>query len=168
MSRATRTQQLRDGISIDAQKLDNIDLEIVSLLVSGSSNKEISKSLAIPLSTVQRRTRKVFERNFVARRFEPNYKLLGYSKGLLHMFVGKAETMLVAKQLWTIPGITRVSIHIGNSDIVGDFVYRNSAHVLEAITRAKQIMGVERVIWSEEVLEVPVNNGNSKLTPELS
>lgn len=41
--------------------LDKIDYNIILLLIPGLENKEISKELGIPLSTIQRRTRNIIK-----------------------------------------------------------------------------------------------------------
>lgn len=46
------------------KKLDKLNIKIIELLVLGLDNKEISYRLAAPLSTIQRRTRSLFEKVF--------------------------------------------------------------------------------------------------------
>jgi len=48
-------------------------------------------------------------------------------------------------------GITSVEIHIGNSDILADFAYKESKDLFDVILKIKQISGIERVIWSERI-----------------
>ena len=93
----------------------------------------------------------MFEQNTVQNRVEPNYRQLGYSKGVIHLYINNVDAMDVSQKLAEIPGVMSVSIHIGNSDIVGDIVYKNSIEVLELIARCKRIEGVTRIVWSEEV-----------------
>ena len=135
-------------------KLDDLDLKIIALLVIGQENKEIADKLGIPLSTIQRRTRRLFESETVRMRAEPNYKQLGYSKGVVHLYINGVEAMKVAHELSQVPGVISVSIHIGNSDIVGEIIYGNSIEVLNVIAACKKIEGVTKVVWSEEVFEL--------------
>jgi DNA-binding Lrp family transcriptional regulator len=141
-----------------AVKLDELDMQIIALLIGGQNNKEISQTIRVPLSTVQRRTRRIFENNIVRNRVEPDYAHLGLSKGLLHVYVNGKDALQVAGELAKLDGITGVSLHIGNSDVVGEIIYRNSIDVLNAISSAKRIEGVERVVWSEEVMSLPIPN----------
>jgi DNA-binding Lrp family transcriptional regulator len=136
-------------------RLDELDMEIVALLVSGKDNKQIANEVKVPLSTIQRRTRKLFEKNIVKSRIEPNYRQLGYNKGVVHLYINNVETMAISQKLAEIQGVVSVSIHIGNSDIVGDIVYRNSMEVLDLIAKCKRIEGVTKVVWSEEVYTLP-------------
>ena|SRR5437588_12968135 len=59
--------------------------------------------------------------------------------------------LAVSQKLAEIPGMTSVSIHIGNSDIVGDIIYKDSSEVLGIIASCKAIDGVTKVVWSEQV-----------------
>ena len=138
-------------------RLDKLDFKIVSLLISGQDNKQISKALNTPLSTVQRRTRRIFENGIVRNRVEPNYQQLGLSKGLLHVYVNGVDAMKVAGDFGKIDGVLAVSLHIGNSDVVGEIIYKNSVDILRAISDTKKIEGVERVVWSEEVYNVTLD-----------
>jgi hypothetical protein len=42
-------------------------------------------------------------------------------------------------------------IHIGNSDVVGEFVYEDSEQLVDLISKVKELENIERVVWSEEV-----------------
>ena len=57
-------------------------------------------------------------------------------------------------------GILSSSVHVGNSDIVGDYVYEDSEQLVDTISNIKHMENVERVLWSEEVYSVPVNTEN--------
>jgi DNA-binding NarL/FixJ family response regulator len=46
-------------------KIDKLDGEIIQQLINGKSNKFIAHKLKAPLSTVQRRTRKLFENELI-------------------------------------------------------------------------------------------------------
>jgi DNA-binding Lrp family transcriptional regulator len=146
-----------------SMRLDDLDMKIIVSLMSGLNNKEISRELKVPLSTIQRRTRRIFEREVVYNKVEPNYRYLGYKKGIIHLYIRNNDPMTAAKKLVEIDKVTAASIHIGNSDVVGDIVYRDNMEVLDVISQAKKIEGVERVVWSEEVAAVPVNRSKEKI-----
>ena len=48
-------------------------------------------------------------------------------------------------------GIISVAIHVGNSDIVAEFVYINADSLVGIISSIKKIEGVERIMWSQEI-----------------
>jgi len=138
-------------------------MKIIVFLILGLNNKEISREVRVPLSTIQRRTRRIFEKGIVNSRVEPSYRHLGYSKGMLHLYIRNNDAMAAAQELAAIDRVVAVSIHIGNSDVVGDIIYRNSTDILDLISRAKKIEGVERVVWSEEVYSVPITRSKEKI-----
>ena len=140
--------------SIILKGLDERDQEILGLLLSGKGNRAIATKLKIPMSTVQRRTRKLFERDIVRVRYELNHNKLGFRKGLLHVYLKDGNIQGIANQISKINGMQSTTIHIGNSDIVGRFVFRETQHLLDIISDCKKIEGVDRVVWSEEVMDM--------------
>ena len=90
-------------------------------------------------------------------RYELNYDKLGFRKGLLHVYLKNGNIQGIADQIAKIGGMQSTSVHIGNSDIVGLFVFEETQHLLDILSNCKKIEGVDRVVWSEEVMKVPVN-----------
>lgn len=137
--------------TINENHLDALDVSILNLLLSNHDSKAIADILKKPLSTVQRRIRLLNLQDLIKRGAELNYAKLGFKKGLIHMYLQDGNTRATAKKLLDFNGILEVAIHIGNSDLVGTFVFSNSTEVLNLITNAKKLDGVERIVWSEEV-----------------
>src|SRR5215217_8024100 len=135
--------------------IDIIDKKIIELLIANHDNSFISQKLEIPLSTIQRRTRKLFEKEIISTKIELNYEKLGYKRGLLHIYLKKGHFDSIGKIVVEKCGILSVSVHVGNSDLVALFVYRDSKDLIETMTNIKEIEGVERVLWSEEVYFIP-------------
>lgn len=160
MRKNTKTILARDLNSKSVVRIDELDLQIVSLLVAGRDNKQISKDLKVPLSTVQRRTRMILAKDIVKSKMEPNYKKLGYNKGMIHVTVKGSDVSMAAQKLAEIDGIVSVAVHLGTSDIVAEFVYGDSTDVLETISKIWNIPGTDRVTWSQEVYAVPIRNKN--------
>jgi Lrp/AsnC family transcriptional regulator, regulator for asnA, asnC and gidA len=131
--------------------IDIIDKKIIELLIANHDNSFISQKLEIPLSTIQRRTRKLFEKEIISTKIELNYEKLGYKRGLLHVYLQKGQLDRIGQIVVEKRGILSVSVHVGNSDLVALFVYRDSKDLIETMTNIKEIEGVERVLWSEEV-----------------
>ena len=140
--------------------LDKTDFRIVSLLVLGYDNKKISSTLKIPLSTIQRRTRLILQSGIVTLEYQPNFKLLGMKKGLLHTYLRDGQLRKTAEKVSEMDGILSVTIHVGNSDVVSEFVYDNSEELVDIIAAIKQIEGVDRVVWSEEVFKIHTTKEN--------
>ncbi len=140
--------------------LDETDFRIISMMITGNANKQISTQLKIPLSTVQRRTRNIIESGLVQTKIEPNFKRLGIKKGLLHLYLKNGNSKDSAMNVAKMDGILSTSVHVGNSDVVSDFVYEDSEQLVDTISRMKHMDGVDRVMWSEEVYSVPVDSEN--------
>ena len=140
--------------------LDRIDYKIISLLIPGLENKAISKELGIPLSTVQRRTRNIIRNGLVDIRVQPNFKKIGVKKGLMHVYVRIGNIKETALEVSKFDGVLSSSVHVGNSDVVAEFVYEDSEQLIDTIVKIKRIESVERVLWSEEVFTIPVDAEN--------
>src|SRR5215211_4434425 len=141
-------------------QLDKTDFRIVSLLVLDYDNKKISSTLKIPLSTIQRRTRRILQSGMVTLEYQPNFKLLGLKKGLLHTYLEDGQLRKTGEKISKMDGILSVTIHVGNSDVVSEFVYDNSEELVDIIAAIKQIEGVDRVVWSEEVFKIHTTKEN--------
>jgi len=140
--------------------LDKTDFRIVSLLVIGYDNKKISSTLKIPLSTIQRRTRLILQSEIVTQEYQPNFKMLGIKKGLLHTYLRDGQIRKTAEKISQMEGILSVTIHVGNSDIVSEFVFDNSEDLIDIIAAIKEIQGVEQVVWSEEIYKIKTAKEN--------
>ncbi|HEY7078337.1 MAG TPA: winged helix-turn-helix transcriptional regulator [Nitrososphaeraceae archaeon] len=135
----------------DSRVLDKLDYQILNLMMLGIDNKNISEQLKTPLSTIQRRTRILLRSGYVNLTFQPNYKKLGLKKGLLHVYLRTGNMKKIADELLSSDGIMSAGVHVGNSDIVGEFVYEDSEQLVDLISHVKEMDEVERVLWSEEV-----------------
>jgi len=141
-------------------KLDKIDYKIISLLIPGFENKQISRELGIPLSTVQRRTRNIIRNGLVEVRVQPNFRKIGVKKGLLHVYIKSGEIKESAEEISKLDGVLNSSVHVGNSDVVAEFVYEDSEQLIDTIIKIKRFENVERVLWSEEVFTIPIDANN--------
>ncbi len=139
---------------------DNTDFRIVSLLVNGYDNKKISHTLKIPLSTIQRRTRRILQNGLVNVEYTPNLKMLDIKKGLLYIYLNDGELRKTAEKISEMDGILSTSIHIGSSDVLSEFVYNDSESLADIIGKIKKMEGVEKVKWSEEIIKIPTKKEN--------
>jgi len=153
---------LQSVSSIDNGKLkfDKVDFKIITLLVLGYDNKKISSTLKIPLSTIQRRTRIILLSKIINQEYIPNFKILGIKKGILHIYLRDGSLKQRADTISKLDGVLSVSIHVGNSDIVAEFVYDNSECLVDIISEIKHMQGIEKVNWSEEIYKVPSSKEN--------
>ena len=142
------------------QSFDKTDYRIISLLVLDYDNKKISSTLKIPLSTIQRRTRRLLQSGIVKQEYTPNFKMLGIKKGLLHTYLQDGQLRKTAEKISEKEGIISVAIHVGNSDVVSEFVYEASEDLVDIIAEIKEIGGVDRVMWSEEIVKLSTHKEN--------
>jgi DNA-binding Lrp family transcriptional regulator len=145
---------------VELLRVDDKDIKIISSLISGYNNQQTSSELKIPLSTIQRRIRIILQSGLLEQNFKPNYRRLGLKKGMIHTYLRDGDIKGTAEKIAQLNGITAVSIHIGNSDIVADFVYQDSEQIIDIVSSIKKLDGVERTVWSEEVYALPVNQKN--------
>ena len=131
--------------------IDESDIQIIKLLIKGNNNKEISSKLHIPLSSVQRRTKRILKQELVITTTHLNRCKFGYRTGLIHVYCSDKNIQQTAKKMLEFAGVTSVEIHIGNSDILADFAYKESKELFDVILKIKQNSGIERVIWSERI-----------------
>jgi hypothetical protein len=153
-NRGTKTR--RTGVPYIDQK----DVKIIGSLISGHNSQQISSKYQIPLSTIQRRTRIILQSGLLQHYFKPDYRRLGLKRGMIHVYLKDGDTKSIAERITALEGITSVSIHIGNSDIVADFVYQDSEQIIDLVSSIKRLVGVDKTVWSEEVYSLPVNPQN--------
>lgn len=67
--------------NLNGIRIDSMDMKVIELLTFGFNNKQISNKLKVPLSTIQRRTRKLGEKELILTKTEPNYEKLGFKRG---------------------------------------------------------------------------------------
>src|SRR5215831_13405007 len=91
-------------------EIDELDFKIINLLISGYSNKEISEKVKIPLSTVQKRTRKIIRKGLITIRKEPDYKKLGFKTAFIHIYVANDNIYSIAEKFSKMDGVQSVSL----------------------------------------------------------
>jgi DNA-binding Lrp family transcriptional regulator len=126
----------------DYKLIDEIDQKLLELLLKGYTNKRIALEAKSPLSTIQRRIRKIFENQYIHKKTELNHKRLGLRKGYLLISLIGDYSNLIAQKVSLIKGITGVSLVTGSIDM---------------IESVKTIERVDKVSWAEEVHNIASN-----------
>ena len=142
------------------KNIDEIDIRIIDLMILDKNNKEISQDLKIPLSTIQRRVRNLISVGYVTFKTQINYQKFGFKTGLLHIYLRNGNIEETAKKIHSLQNVTTVEIHIGNSDILGHVVYRDSRALLNLISEVKKLDNVERIVWSERIFQSTSKENN--------
>jgi DNA-binding Lrp family transcriptional regulator len=139
----------------DGKLVDKIDQRLIDLLLRGYSNKKIALEAKSPLSTIQRRIRRIFEAQYLHKKNELNYRKLGLRKGYLLISLKGDHSNPVAEKISAIRGITCVSLVMGNIDIMSTCLFRETADLFKIIESVKTIERVNNVSWAEEVQDIP-------------
>jgi nitrate reductase NapAB chaperone NapD len=79
---------------------------------------------------------------------------------LLHVYIKSGEIKESAEEISKLDGVLNSSVHVGNSDVVAEFVYEDSEQLIDTIIKIKRLENVERVLWSEEVFTIPIDANN--------
>jgi len=124
-------------------------------MLSGNTNRQIATKVSRPLSTVQRRTKKLIKMGWIKQTFELDYSRLGFKRGMLHIYLSDGDVYSVAEQVSKMAGVLSVTVHVGNSDVVANYVSRDSGELLELTIQVKKLPHIQRIVWSEEVAAIP-------------
>jgi DNA-binding Lrp family transcriptional regulator len=136
------------------REIDDLDLELLNLLQLGFDNKKIAKKTDSPLSTVQRRTRLIFERGFATSRVELDYAKLGYRKGFLMIALKGGQISKIVDMLQKLKGIISVSANIGNFPIICTIAYHRTEELWELLSKVQEMDNVKDAVWSEQIYSV--------------
>lgn len=139
--------------------IDNLDQKLLELLIKGYENKKIATEVKTPLSTTQRRIKKIFENQYISRKNELNYKKLGLRKVYLQISLKGDRSYEVAQKLAGINGITNISEVKGSFDILCICVFRDTDELFSLIEDIKTIEEIGKVAWAEEVRSIALEAG---------
>ena len=139
----------------DYEQIDDIDQRLIDFLLMGYTNKKIALEAGSPLSTIQRRIRKIFENEYIHKKNELNHRKLGLRKGYLLISLKGNYADQVAQKISIIKGITSTSLVTGSIDILCVCLFRDTDQLFKIIETIKTIERVEKVAWSEEVSILP-------------
>ena len=145
--------------NIASLELDQINSDIIGLLTQNYNSSQISTALKIPLSTIQRRVKNLFENNFITSKVHLNYKKLGYKQGIVHIYLSDGNLEEILGKISQMRGIVSLQVHMGNLDIHAELVYKEGSELMKTITSIKKMKGVEKIVWSEQVLVNPFKMG---------
>jgi DNA-binding Lrp family transcriptional regulator len=136
--------------------IDNLDKKLLELLVRGYENKKIAAEVKTPLSTIQRRIRRIFENQYINRKNELNYKKLGLRKGFFQITLHGDKSHIVAQKLAGLKGIISVSEVTGNFDILCVCVFKDTDELFNLLENIKTTEKIDKVAWVEEVRSLQI------------
>jgi len=140
-----------------------IDKEMLQTLIASNgriSSLALSRKLDVPLTTVQRR-RKRLESEYLEFAYSLKLDKLGWRRADLLDSTHKGLTSADGKELLSHPGVTTVCRSIGEHtiDLHAELVFKNNAELMNMIEWIKSFDGVRDVIWTEPV-ETMGRNGS--------
>ena len=138
-------------------KLTNSDKKMLKMLLTAKercSVLSIAKELDIPMTTVQRR-RKKLEDQVLLSRFILRYEKFGLRKMTLLISVNKGTPTTIGQLLLQQEGIISVSRIIGanKANLRAEALFHDNVQLLRIIDNVKSLEHVEHVTWTE-VIEV--------------
>ncbi|AIF84446.1 transcriptional regulator [Candidatus Nitrososphaera evergladensis SR1] len=134
--------------------LSTVDKKILKALLSstgGVSSLTLSKELDIPLSTVQRR-RKRLEANLLEMSYTLKVERFGWRTATLFISTRNGMTAAVGKEILSLSdGVKSVNRILGenSADLMVEIIFRNNAELLNMVEKMKSINGVGNVFWIE-------------------
>ena len=116
------------------------------------SSHDISFQLEIPLSTVQRR-RKKLEDTYLIKTYSLDPMKFGYRRIDLLIYTEGGETMNVGKQLLEREEVTYAARTIGEHtiDLRVEVFVKDNGVLLDLLEHVKAMKGVRDVVWTEVI-----------------
>jgi DNA-binding Lrp family transcriptional regulator len=144
-----------------SKKLSDVDKKMLQTLLTSSgrvSSLALSRKLEIPLTTVQRR-RKRLESEFLEVDYSLRLDKLGWRNADLLISTSSGAASSIGKELLSHNAITRVCRSIGEHtiDLHAEIVFKNNTELLNVIEWIKRLDGVKDVVWTEPVEVVGKN-----------
>src|SRR5437867_3381294 len=154
-------EEPRYETSARSRRLTKADKHILGCLLGSRgkvSSVELARKLEIPLTTVQRR-RKRLESEFLEVDYSLRLDKLGWRNADLLISTSSGAASSIGKELLSHNAITRVCRSIGEHtiDLHAEIVFKNNTELLNVIEWIKGLHGVKDVVWTEPVEVVGKN-----------
>jgi len=147
-------------------QLSDLDRKMLRLLLDSEGSiptHEISLKLNVPLSTVQRR-RKRLEEEYLIKHYSLDPMKFGYRRIDLLIYTEGGETMNVGKELLKHEEVTYAARTIGEHtiDLRVEVFVKDNGVLLNLLEDVKAMKGVRDVVWTEVIETIgrknPPNN----------
>ena len=149
-------------------QLSDLDRKLLRLLLSTGGEiptHELSQQLAIPLSTVQRR-RKKLEDTYLIKSYSLDPMKFGYRRIDLLIYTEGGQTMKIGEELLKRDEVTSAFRTIGEHtiDLRVEVFVRDNGVLLDLLEEVKAMKGVRDVIWTEVIATIGRKNFPSDIT----
>jgi DNA-binding Lrp family transcriptional regulator len=136
-------------------QLSDLDRKMLRLLLDSRGNiptHEMSVKLDVPLSTVQRR-RKRLEDGYLIKHYSLDPLKFGFRQIDLLIYTEGGETMNIGKELLKREEVTYAARTIGEHtiDLRVEVFVKDSGVLLDLLENVKAMKGVRDVVWTEVI-----------------
>lgn len=150
-----------------SSELSGIDKSMLRLLLDSEGHiptHEISLQLGIPLSTVQRR-RKRLEKEYLIKTYSLDPLKFGYRRIDLLIYTEGGETMNIGKELMKRGEVMSAFRTIGEHtiDLRVEVLVKDNGVLLDILEQVKAMKGVRDVIWTEVIATIGRKNSPNHL-----
>lgn len=143
--------------TISGSMFDKLDIRILQEMIKNSSinSSEISAKIGIPLSTIQRRRKRLENSTILEKKLQINAKKIGLRTADLLIKVSKGEIDIVADEIVNehSNSVLEISSRVGQLDtnMVVRIVYKDSDELLRIMNKISRIEFIESIQWTEIV-----------------
>jgi DNA-binding Lrp family transcriptional regulator len=135
---------------------DESDLEIIRYMLAGYTGADIARKTGMPLTTIQRRSKRLLQEGFVIPVTHLNYKKFGLRRGMLFLKCKNADLEEAVKYISKIKGIESAGAYLGSLNLIANVVYVDIKEVLQIVHAIQKLDLINEVTWLEEVYSLPV------------
>jgi len=155
-----------------AAKLSEADKDLLRLLIDSEGkipSQELSLQLGIPLSTVQRR-RKRLEETCLVKTYSLDPVKFGFRRIDLLIAIGGGTSISVGKELLKSGKVLSVERTIGEHtiDLRVETLVKENAELLDLLEEVEAMNGVRDVIWTEVISTIGRKNSPNHVALFLS
>ncbi|HEX6562106.1 MAG TPA: Lrp/AsnC family transcriptional regulator, partial [Nitrososphaera sp.] len=115
------------------------------------SSLQLSKDLNIPLSTIQRR-RKRLEEEFISESYSLRYEKFGKKHVTFIVSLGVGDTSEVAREILALEKVSALTRTFGDgADLKIEAILDSNQEFIETSEKIKSISGVQKISWFESI-----------------
>ncbi|MHB1907291.1 MAG: Lrp/AsnC family transcriptional regulator [Nitrososphaerales archaeon] len=149
-------------------QLSQLDRKMLQILLDSEgviSSHELSVKLNVPVSTVQRR-RKRLEESYLIKHYSLDPMKFGYRKIDLLIYTEGGETINIGKELLDREEVTYAARTIGEHtiDLRVEVFVKDNGVLLDLLEHVKAMKGVRDVIWTEVIQIIGRKNPPNHIT----
>lgn len=145
------TKRIAKRFALD---LSSIDKKILRALVESKGNPsslQLSRALDVPLSTIQRR-RKRLEEEFVTESYSLKYEKFGKRQVTFIISVGARDRTAVAKEILELDKVISVSCTFGDgADLKVEVILETNPEFIDISEKIRAVESVQKISWFESM-----------------